>query len=63
VPWKSIESGAVYHPFAFAGRAGLAVTLGGVASNLKPKVDGALVFPATSRHVPDTDAVALSGDE
>ena len=37
------------------------MTVGGVESYLRLKLDGALVFPATSVHVPLTEALPLSG--
>ena len=41
----------------------MAVTFGSVSSYWKLNGNGALVFPARSRHVPFTDAVASSGPE
>ena len=49
------------HPLASAPRLGAATACGGVESYLRPRASGALVFPARSVQVPDTDTVAESG--
>jgi hypothetical protein len=63
VPLKETESEWLYQPFASALRAGMAVTDGPVASYLRAKVAEELTFPATSTHVPLTEADASSGPE
>src|SRR5262245_20292193 len=60
VPAKATATGWLYQPFASGARPGLAFTLGGVPSYLKPKVVVA-ELPALSVHVPETDAEPLSG--
>jgi hypothetical protein len=60
-PPKEIETGWLYQPPASGSRAGLALAFGAVASYLSANENGALTLPATSRHVPDTLAVAESG--
>src|SRR5215212_6662089 len=62
VPVKVTPIGALYQPFPFAARAGVAVTAGAVPSYLKAKERGA-TFPAWSRHAPPTETVAESGPE
>jgi hypothetical protein len=61
VPSKLTVNGWLYQVPESGGRAGVAVTVGPVWSYMKVKVPGALVFPATSRQVPLTEAFALSG--
>ncbi len=53
-------SGFRYHPLPSGARSAAAVTVGAVPSYLSPTDVGALVFPALSRHVPETCADALS---
>jgi hypothetical protein len=49
-------------PPAFGGRSGVApVITGAVWSYFNPYPNGLLWLPARSRHVPVTDAAALSG--
>src|SRR5512143_2112780 len=58
--WKS--TGWLYQPFASGPRERETDTAGGVASYLiGPKLTGALVLPALSVHVPENEALALSG--
>jgi hypothetical protein len=57
---KLTESGALYHPFAFAGRDGVAVACGAVASYFSAK-DAIPVLPARSRQDPPTEVDPLSG--
>ena len=59
---KLTVRGALNHPFAFGWREGAAVVRGAVASYLSAN-DVLPAFPAWSRHVPATAAVALSGPE
>ena len=63
VPLKPTVSGWLYQPFASGLRDGVAVTAGPVSSYWKPKLLLALVFPARSRQVPVTEALAESGPE
>ena len=63
VPAKLTESAWLYQPFESGLREGVAVTTGLVSSYWKPKLKDALVFPARSRHVPGTEALAESGPE
>ena len=53
----------LYQPFASAPRAGVAVTDGPAASYWSPNVVEPETFPATSTHVPATEAEPLSGPE
>jgi hypothetical protein len=62
VPAKLTPSGALYQPFWPAGRAGVAVTWGAVASYLNGN-DAEPTLPALSMHVPPTCAEPLSGPE
>ena len=55
-----IVTGFRYQPLWSGARSGEGVTVGGVASYLKPTLAAALVFPALSVHVPESPAVALS---
>jgi hypothetical protein len=63
VPAKLTVSGSRYQPRASGGRSAAGVTAGAVASYFKPTVTGALVLPATSVHVPESPAEALSPPE
>src|SRR5688572_3676652 len=63
VPAKLIVTGFRYQPLWSGARSGEGVTVGGVASYLKLTLAAPLVFPATSVHVPDRPAVALSAPE
>ena len=56
--WKVTEW--LYQPPASAPRLGVAVTLGALASYFRANEKGALSLPATSRHVPETLALAES---
>ena len=62
MPEKPTETAALYQPFRLAGRAGVAVACGAVASYLSV-TDGDAELPATSRQVPPTEAAASSGPE
>jgi hypothetical protein len=62
VPAKPTGTGALYQPFALAGRVGVAVACGAVASYFSAS-DGDAALPATSRQVPPTEAAASSGPE
>src|SRR5918995_5461735 len=57
---KLTESGALYQPSAFGARETDVLACGAVASYLNAN-DGAALFPARSRQLPLTDAVAVSG--
>ena len=63
MPAKATESAWLYQPFESGLRDGVAVTTGPVSSYWKPKPELALVFPARSRHVPETEAFCESGPE
>src|SRR4029453_13862355 len=63
VPAKPIVSAWLYQPFESGAREGGAVTTGPVESYWKLKLLAALVFPARSRQVPETEPVASSGPE
>ena len=63
MPAKLTESAWLYQPFESGLREGVAVTTGSVSSYWKPKLRAALVFPARSRQVPDTEAFGESGPE
>src|SRR6478609_685380 len=63
VPVKVTSTGFEYHPFESGGRAGLAVTAGGVVSYRRPNEAVALTFPALSRQLPVTVAEEESGPE
>ena len=63
MPAKLTVSAWLYQPFESGARAGVAVTTGPVPSYWKLKAPAALVFPARSLHVPETEAFALSGPE
>ena len=63
MPLKLTVSVWLYQPFESAARDGVAVTFGSVSSYWKLNALGALVFPARSRQVPFTEAVASSGPE
>jgi hypothetical protein len=60
-PAKATLTPWLYHPLESGDRAGLALTVGAVASYFNENEPGALTLPATSRHVPATAAAALSG--
>ena len=60
-PANDTPTAWLYQPFVSGGRAGLALTLGGVASYLRLNVEGALTLPALSVQVPLTVALPLSG--
>lgn len=60
-PVNDTATAWLYQPFASGARAGLALTLGGVASYLRLNVEGALTLPALSVHVPLTVVPPLSG--
>lgn len=60
-PEPVTRTGALYQPFRSAPRSGEADTLGAVPSYFRLAEPAALVLPALSVHVPDTDALALSG--
>ena len=62
-PLKLTESPWLYQPFESGLLEGVAVTDGPVSSYWKLNALGALVFPARSRQVPFTEAVASSGPE
>jgi len=53
----------LYQPFESGPRDGVGVTTGPVASYSKPKLPDALVFPAMSRQVPETEALTESVPE
>ena len=62
VPWTSNLTARLNQPAPFAERSGTApVTNGSVSSYFSPYGNGALTFPALSRHVPAIDAAPLSG--
>ena len=63
VPLKLTVNEWLYQPFESGLREGVAVTAGAVSSYRKLKLLLALVFPARSRQVPETDALAESGPE
>src|SRR5215203_6434930 len=63
VPAKLTARAWLYQPFESGLRAGVGVTRGPVSSYWKLNGLGVLVFPARSRHVPLTEAVASSGPE
>ena len=50
-----------YQPLSSGARAGVAVTVGGVASYFTANAAALLVFPALSLHTPPTVAVGESG--
>jgi hypothetical protein len=56
-----IVTAALYQPFGFAWRSGVAVTFGAVESYLSGYATVAETLPATSRHVPLGAALPLSG--
>ncbi len=60
VPANVTPIAALYQPFAFGLRAGVAVTPGAVASYFSANDRGA-TFPARSRQEPETDAEPVSG--
>src|SRR3954447_16070910 len=60
-PANATATGFVYQPPFSTGRSGVAVTEGAVASYLTAAAAAALTFPATSRVVPETEALAESG--
>jgi hypothetical protein len=62
VPAKLTVSGALYQPFAFAPRSGVALTCGAVASYLTTTERGE-TLPARSRQAPLMATVAASGPE
>lgn len=59
---KPTLSDALNQPSAFGWRDGVGLAWGAVASYLSA-YDAEPAFPALSRHVPLTEAVALSGPE
>jgi hypothetical protein len=63
VPAKPTVSAWLYQSFKSGAREGVAVTTGPVESYWKLKLLAALVFPARSRQVPETEPVASSGPE
>ena len=63
MPAKLTDSAWLYQPFESGPREGVAVTTGAVSSYWKLNGVLALVFPARSRHVPETEALAESGPE
>ena len=61
-PLKATSTGRLYQPASFGDRSGTApVAPGAVSSYFSPKSREALRLPARSVHVPDSDAVELSG--
>jgi hypothetical protein len=61
VPAQLTWTAWLYQPFTSAVRPGVAVTVGGVSSNLSGKETVELVFPALSVQLPFGAAEPLSG--
>jgi hypothetical protein len=61
-PLQLIATWWLYQPFESGARAGVAVTVGAVASYLSGN-EAELVLPALSVQAPGTEAAALSGLE
>jgi hypothetical protein len=60
VPLKATVSGVLYQPFASGGRAGTAVTVGGVASRCMCTVEDALPSLHTAVHVMSVLTVSVT---
>jgi hypothetical protein len=62
VPAKATVTGALYQPFTFGWRSGVAVETGAVASYFSVR-EAELEFPALSRHAPLSVCDCMSGPE